>query len=64
VLAAQESRTGEVLAGHDGGSAIGKRYTDAAGTLELLCTKADRGVPAVDGEVLGLKEAKPLPASD
>ena len=43
---------------------MGKRYVDDAGTLELLCTKPGDGVPAVAGEVLQLKEAKPLPASD
>lgn len=52
------------LAGHDTGTATGKRYTDAAGSLELLCTKPGAGVPAVDGTVMQLKEAKPLPASD
>jgi len=55
---------GEVAEGHGGGSAIGKRYVDADGTIELLVTKPGDGVPAVDGELLTLKEAKPLPASD
>ena len=43
---------------------MGKRYVDDAETLELLCTKPGDGVPALAGEVLRLKEAKPLPASD
>lgn len=51
-------------AGFDGGAAMGKRYVNAAGTLELLCTKAGKGVPALAGELLQLKDAKPLPASD
>lgn len=53
-----------VLSGHDGGSAMGKRYVDQAGTTELLCTKAGVGVPALDGTVLLIKDAKPLPSSD
>lgn len=50
--------------GHDGGAAVGKRYTDADNTVELLCTKAGAAVPAVGGVLLELKGAKPLPASD
>lgn len=47
-----------------GGSVMGKRYVDAAGTTELLCVKPGKGSLALDGTVLVLKEAKPLPASD
>lgn len=43
---------------------MGKRYVDAAGTLELLCVKAGAGALSVDGAALQLKDAKPLPASD
>lgn len=43
---------------------IGKRYVDASGEVELLCTRAGRGELAVDGDVLTVKAAKPLPASD
>ncbi len=57
-------RTGAVEAGHDSGAAVGKRYTDEAGTIELLCTKAGDGVPGVDGVALVIKGAKPLPSSD
>ena len=60
----ERSAGGEVAEGHGGGSAIGKRYVDAAGRIELLVTKPGDGVPAVDGELLTLKDAKPLPASD
>lgn len=42
----------------------GKRYVNSDGSLELLCTKAGSAVPAVDGELLALRDAKPLPASD
>jgi hypothetical protein len=43
---------------------MGKRYVDEADSVELLCTKPGDGLPALDGEVLQLKDAKPLPASD
>jgi len=46
------------------GSQIGKRYVDAAGTIELLCTKAGDGTLALGDTPLVRKEAKPLPASD
>ncbi len=59
-------RTGatDIAEGHGGGAAMGKRYVDSSGGVELLCTKAGEGLPAVAGEVLQLKDAKPLPASD
>lgn len=47
-----------------GGTIMGKRYVDAAGTVELLCVKPGKGTLALDGVALVLKEAKPLPASD
>ncbi|GAB2960901.1 hypothetical protein GCM10023080_021340 [Streptomyces pseudoechinosporeus] len=43
---------------------LGKRYVDADGTLELLCTSAGAGELACDGVPMTLKTAKPLPASD
>lgn len=46
------------------GTVMGKRYVDAAGTVELLCVKPGKGTLALDGTALLLKEAKPLPASD
>ncbi len=46
------------------GTQIGKRYVDAAGTIELLCTKPGEGTLALGNAPLVLKEAKPLPASD
>ena len=46
------------------GSKMGKRYTDAAGTVELLCVKPGAGSLSVDGVGLRVKDAKPLPASD
>lgn len=47
-----------------GGSIMGKRYVDEAGTVELLCVKPGQGTLALDGVALTRKEAKPLPASD
>ncbi|MDO6414078.1 hypothetical protein Q4F19_06765 [Sphingomonas sp. BIUV-7] len=46
------------------GTRVGKRYVDAAGTLELLCVKPGAGSLASDGIALTTKDAKPLPASD
>ncbi len=43
---------------------LGKRYADEEVGLELLCTKAGAGALTLDGAVLGLKGAKPLPSSD
>lgn len=62
-------------AGSDGGDAtavdglaegtlLGKRYCDEEGTVEVLCTKPGDGSVGVAQTALGLKEAKPLPASD
>jgi hypothetical protein len=46
------------------GTALGKRYTDGTGDLELLCTKPGAGSLSIGNELLVLKEAKPLPSSD
>jgi hypothetical protein len=43
---------------------IGKRYTDEAGAIEVLVTKAGVGTVALDGAALAVKQAKTLPASD
>jgi hypothetical protein len=50
--------------GQDGGTQLGKRYTNEAGAVELLVTKPGSGSLALDGEALEIKSAKPLPASD
>jgi hypothetical protein len=54
----------EIEPGFDGGTVLGKRYTDERQSLELLCTKAGRGSLSVGAEPLVLSGAKPLPASD
>lgn len=46
------------------GTKIGKRYVNAAGTVELLCTKPGQGSLSIAGQALTIKDAKPLPASD
>ncbi len=46
------------------GVALGKRYVNESGDLELLCTKPGEGSLSVGGTPLTLKEAKPLPSSD
>lgn len=43
---------------------LGKRYADEETGLELLCSKAGAGALTLNGAVLGLKGAKPLPSSD
>ena len=65
-IASATARDGSVtaVAGHYSGTLMGKRYVDEADTIELLCTKAGSGAVAVNGELLQLKEAKALPASD
>jgi hypothetical protein len=47
-----------------GGAALGKRYADADGTIELLCIKSGTSELALDGSPLQLMAAKQLPASD
>ena len=51
-------------ADHANGTLMGKRYVDAAGTVELLCVKPGKGSLALTGVALTIKDAKPLPASD
>jgi hypothetical protein len=43
---------------------IGKRYVNAADTLELLCVSSGAGELSCDGVPMTIKAAKPLPASD
>jgi hypothetical protein len=48
----------------EGGTQLGKRYTDAGTGLEVLCTRAGAGALAVDGRPVEQVTARPLPASD
>jgi hypothetical protein len=43
---------------------IGKRYEDIESGMELLCAKGGAGALACDGQLMTLRAAKPLPASD
>jgi hypothetical protein len=56
--------SGAVHPDHAGGVLIGKRYTDAESSIEVLGAKAGKGSLSFDGRPMTLKEAKPLPASD
>ncbi|WP_298685813.1 hypothetical protein [uncultured Sphingomonas sp.] len=58
------AKKAEIDPAHADGTKMGKRYTDAAGTIELLCIKPGKGSLALDGVALLLKDAKPLPSSD
>ena len=46
------------------GTKMGKRYSDAGGTLELLCTKPGVGSLSLGSEPILVKDAKALPSSD
>lgn len=46
------------------GTQVGKRYTNEAGDLEILCTKPGEGSLGANGTALTIKGAKPLPSSD
>ena len=60
----EERPAAEPPASTDEPTLLGKRYTNAEGDLEVLCTKAGDGSLAADGECLSMKETKPLPSSD
>jgi hypothetical protein len=63
-MAEDATSEGAPAADFASGTLIGKRYVDAAGSVELLCVKPGAGSLALAGVPLVLKEAKPLPASD
>jgi len=53
-----------VESGFEGELLVGKRYTDEAGTIEVLCTKAGASALSIGDDLLTRKDAKPLPSSD
>jgi hypothetical protein len=55
---------GPIVQGLDAGTLLGKRYVHDGTGLELLCTKGGPGSLSVDGTILPVKDAKPLPSSD
>ena len=64
MVAERTGDRGEIDPGFAGGTAIGKRYQDADGAFEVLCVKGGKGSLAIDGALLQVKDAKPLPSSD
>jgi hypothetical protein len=50
--------------GLDGGTLIGKRYTDEDAGVLVLCTKGGAGTLTADGRPLKLLAAQALPSSD
>jgi hypothetical protein len=64
VAAGAAERTGEPAGDAAQGTLLGKRYSDAPDTVELLATKAGDGSLAIDGTLLAVAQAKTLPASD
>lgn len=64
VALGDEKSAGAVLdPGFAAGATLGKRYVHDSGA-EILVTRGGAGTLAVDGAPLGVKNAKPLPASD
>ena len=59
-----ESNGGAVAADHGDGTAIGKRYVNEDGSLEVLCVKAGDGSLSVGDTALAVKDAKKLPKTD
>jgi hypothetical protein len=55
---------GAVAAGQDGGTQLGKRYTDEASGVVILASKGGAGSLSLDGRPLAMQDAKKLPASD
>ena len=53
-----------LVEGHDGGTMLGKRYSDETSGVEVLCVKPGIGALSIDGRMLELKTAKALPSSD
>ncbi len=55
---------GQIAPDQAGSTLLGKRYSDAEGTVEVLCTKPGDGALSLDGKALEVKSAKALPSSD
>jgi hypothetical protein len=60
----QQGERGDLDASLGDPPLLGKRYADEDAGLELLCTKPGKGALTLDGVVLAVKGAKPLPSSD
>lgn len=55
---------GAVDPAYAAGTAIGKRYVNADGSLEVLCVKAGSGSLSLSDAALAVKDAKKLPKTD
>ena len=55
---------GAVDPAHAAGTAIGKRYVNTDGSLEVLCVKAGDGSLSSGDAALTIKDAKKLPKTD
>lgn len=55
---------GDMSADAAAGTLVGKRYVDEGETMEFLCTRGGEGSVAINGTLLGVKQAKQLPSSD
>ena len=64
IAIAEAAEGGSPADGAAEGTQLGKRYVNEAADLEVLCTKPGDGSLGVDGTLLVIKEAKPLPSSD
>jgi hypothetical protein len=53
-----------IESGFEEGTLVGKRYEDAAASLEILCTKGGPASLSLGADLLTPKGAKALPASD
>ena len=63
-MAENADGSGSVDPAHAKGSAIGKRYVNGDGTLEVLCVKTGDGSLALADDALAVKDAKKLPKTD
>ena len=53
-----------IVPGHEGSTALGKRYGLPDDPIEVLVTKPGDGALSLGGVVLEVKDAKSLPSSD
>ncbi|MFA7586430.1 MAG: hypothetical protein WCY11_09615 [Novosphingobium sp.] len=60
----EEPTQSAMVAGHDAGCLMGKRYRLESPALEVLCTRPGQGSLGFCGSLLTLAEAKQLPSSD
>lgn len=63
-MAAARDASTALPAAEESACLVGKRYTDAEGKIEVLCTKGGKGAITANGQALSVKQAKTLPSSD